>query len=155
IAGPDEGGHRLEVDKAVSAAGLSDTVSFIGPVDGARKRSVYRTADLFVLPTYSENFGIVVAEALAYGVPVLTTTGAPWPALVERKCGWWVDPNIDNIAAGLREATLCEPGILQAMGARGRDWVSTEFNWEGISEKFIILYESVLTGAKSLPFIFG
>ena len=98
IAGPDEGGHQTEVENAVSAAGLSEIVSFVGPIDGQRKQSAFFNADLFVLPTYSESFGMVIAEALAHGLPVLTTTGAPWSMLPQRGCGWWVDPTVDGIA---------------------------------------------------------
>ena len=88
IAGPDEGGHRRQLENAVLAAGLDGVVSFIGPIAGQTKQSAFFEADLFVLPTYSENFGVAVAEALAHGLPVLTTTGAPWSMLPARGCGW-------------------------------------------------------------------
>jgi len=81
IAGPDEGGHRAEVERLVGALDLQREVSFVGPVSDDEKWDLYRGADLFVLPTHSENFGIVVAEALGVGLPVLTTRGAPWRAL--------------------------------------------------------------------------
>ena len=58
-------------------------------VEGFAKEELYRRADFFVLPTFSENFGSVVAEALGYGVPVITTKGAPWEDLLNHKCGWW------------------------------------------------------------------
>ena len=88
IAGPDEAGHQKQVERAVSAAGLGEVVSFTGPIEPEMKKSAFFDADLFVLPTHSESFGMVVAEALAHGVPVLTTTAAPWSILRERGCGW-------------------------------------------------------------------
>jgi glycosyltransferase involved in cell wall biosynthesis len=109
IAGPDEAGHRAEVQNAVFAAGLGEVVFFVGPIEAEKKESAFSNADLFVLPTHSENFGIVVAEALAHGLPVLTTTGAPWSTLAERGCGWWVDATVEGIAEGLRQATSCDP----------------------------------------------
>ncbi len=87
IAGPDEAGHRAEVERRVAQAGLGDMVSFPGPVHGDAKSAVLGAADLFVLPSHSESFGMAVAEALAHEVPVLTTTAAPWPQLTERGCG--------------------------------------------------------------------
>ena len=88
IAGPDEAGHQKQLEGAVSAADLSEIVSFTGPVESQMKKSAFLDADLFVLPSHSESFGMVVAEALAYSVPVLTTTATPWSILRERGCGW-------------------------------------------------------------------
>jgi len=144
IAGPDEAGHRVQLEHAVFAAGLSEIVSFVGPVAGNEKRSAFFSADLFVLPTHSENFGIVVAEALAHGLPVVTTTSAPWSKLPELGCGWWVDDSVDEITAGLRQATACDAETLRAMGARGREWVRSEFGWERIAKKFLAVYEELL-----------
>ena len=130
IAGPDEEGHQAELEKAVSATRLSEVVSFLGPLDGPRKRSALFDANLLVLPTHSENFGMVVAEALAHGLPVLTTTGTPWSILPERDCGWWVEATVDGIAEGLSQATSRDTRNLQEMGARGRDLMAVHV-WLG------------------------
>jgi glycosyltransferase involved in cell wall biosynthesis len=143
IAGPDEAGHRIHVENAVFAAGLSEIVSFIGPVAGEKKKSTFFGADLFVLPTHSENFGIVVAEALAHGLPVVTTTGAPWSRLPELGCGWWVDVSVDEIAVALRQATSLDAETLRAMGARGHEWVRAEFGWERVAKEFMATYEGL------------
>ena len=116
IAGPDEAGHQRQVERAVSAAGLGEVVSFTGPVEPEMKKAAFLDADLFVLPTYSESFGMVVAEALAHGLPVLTTTAAPWSILRERGCGWSVDATVDGIAEGLRQATGLETEALRRDG---------------------------------------
>ena len=126
IAGPDEAGHRKQVESAVSAAGLGEVVSFTGPLEPQMKKSAFFDADLFVLPTHSESFGMVVAEALAHGLPVLTTTAAPWSILRERGCGWWVDATVDGIAEGFRQATSLDTEALQAMGTKGRALVIAE-----------------------------
>ena len=97
-----------------------------------------------MLPSYSENFGIVIAEALAYGVPVLTTNSTPWAAVSDRGCGWCVDTSVDGITEGLRAATLLDPHTLQAMGEKGRSWVQNEFGWGGVAQQFINLYEEIL-----------
>ena len=149
IAGPDEDGHRAEVEHLVRASDLGDVVRFLGPVDSAHRSSVYGSAELFVLPTHSENFGMVIGEALAHGVPVLTTRGAPWPSLGERDCGWWVDTTVEGIEEGLRQATGCDPATLARMGARGRDFVQEAFGWTRVAEQMLEVYEEVLSSRKS------
>lgn len=148
IVGPDEAGHRAEVENAVAAASLRDIISFAGPVKGEAKRSAFFDAELFILPTHSENFGMVIAEALAHALPVLTTTGAPWSMLPERGCGWWVDATVDGIVKGLRQATSQDSETLAAMGARGREWVTVEFGWERVAKKFAATYDSILSQTK-------
>jgi glycosyltransferase involved in cell wall biosynthesis len=144
IAGPDEAGHRAAVEKAAAAAGVNDVISFAGPLDDEAKRSALFDADLFVLPSHSESFGVALAEAMAHGVPVLTTTAVPWPMLRERGCGWQVDPTVDGIARGLREAMSLDAATLQAMGANGRELVATEFGWERIAKLFVVMYDNLL-----------
>ncbi|MDP9159655.1 MAG: glycosyltransferase [Acidobacteriota bacterium] len=146
IAGPDEAGHRKQLEKAVRSAGLGEVVSFTGALDDSMKRSAFCDAELFVLPTHSESFGIVVAEALAHGVPVLTTKGAPWPALVEKGCGWWVEPTVEGLTKGLREATLSNSEILGKMGKNGRAFTVAELSWKRISNLMLSTYKAILTG---------
>jgi glycosyltransferase involved in cell wall biosynthesis len=146
IAGPDEAGHRAQVEQAIAAAGLNDVVSFTGPLEGDAKRCAFLDADLFVLPTHSENFGTVVAEAMAHGLPVLTTTAAPWPVLRQRGCGWWIDPTVDGIERGLRDATRLDSATLRAMGSKGREFAADNYGWEGIAKRFMSMYELVKAG---------
>ena len=144
IAGPAEGNHEAEVRQLVGQLGLDDDVSLLGPVYGAEKEELYRTADIFVLPTHSENFGIVIAEALSYGVPVLTTRGTPWELLKTHDCGWWVEASVDGIHGGLVEAMDKSDAARKEMGRRGAFIVSHTFNWETITGHFITMYEDAL-----------
>lgn len=141
IVGPDEAGHRLELERAIGTFGLGGVISFAGALEGDAKASAFRNADLFVSPTHSESFGMTIAEALASGLPVLTTTGAPWPMLAERGCGWRVEPTVEGLASGLRNAVSLDAKTLCAMGTAGRDLVASLFRWELIANQFHRLYE--------------
>jgi len=144
IAGPDEAGHRAVVERAVSRASLDDMVSFAGPLEGPAKGAAYLNADLFVLPSYSESFGMSVAEALAHALPVLTTTAAPWPSLEDQNCGWCVEPTICGMTEGLRKATSQTAEVLRAMGVKGRKMVSLEYGWGSAARQLVGLYEDVV-----------
>ena len=84
IVGTNADDYQRIIERTVFDRGIADMVIFSGPLDDEKKWEAYRRADLFVLPTYSENFGIVIAEALFAEVPVITTKGAPWQDLL----GW-------------------------------------------------------------------
>ena len=140
ISGPDECGHAVELRRIASELGLENEVEFRGPVYGEAKWDLLKGADLFVLPTYSEGFGIVVAEALASAVPVITTKGAPWSCLGDHGCGWWVDIGVPPLARALSEATQCSESELRQMGFRGRQFVSHEYSWARIAAELTTLY---------------
>ena len=141
IAGPDEDGHRRLVEQAIGRTGLGENVSLPGELEGDAKARVLASAQLFVLPSFSENFGIVVGEALAHGVPVIATRGTPWQILETEGCGWWIETGADALAAALRDATALDARQLQAMGARGRELVRREFSWDAVAARHIELYD--------------
>jgi glycosyltransferase involved in cell wall biosynthesis len=143
IAGPDEDWHWDEVAKVVGQLGLADVVTYHGAVEGERKRQLWRRADLFVLPTFTESFGMAVAEALASGVPVITTRGAPWSDLETHHCGWWIDVGVEPLAAALRQATELTDVERRAMGERGRQYVR-RFDWDEIAGQTLALYRWLL-----------
>jgi glycosyltransferase involved in cell wall biosynthesis len=150
IAGPDQGGHRTEVERAVSLAGLSEGVSFLGPIEGEEKRRAFSNAKLLILPSYSESFGLVVAEGLAHGLPVLTTTGTPWSEVAKRGCGWWVEPSVEALVQGLQQSTSQDDATLRAMGEKGRSWIAAEFGWDAIAKEFLSAYERLLARGTSI-----
>ena len=144
IAGPDEGGHAGAIAAQVAQAGLQARVRIVGAVAETDKAAMFAAADVFVLPTFSENFGIVVAEALAAGVPVVTTTGAPWSCLGDSDCGWWVPPDPDSLATALAAAMLLPAIAREAMGRRGHALVQARFSWDGIAADMLGFYRWLL-----------
>lgn len=115
-------------------------VSFTGPVYGAAKSHAYRHADVLALPSHSENFGMVVAEALSHECPVIASKGTPWQGLERESCGWWVDHDVETLAATLDQAMRLPRKALQDMGARGRGWMEREFGWAAIAQAMADAY---------------
>lgn len=127
---------------SAAASEYDGRVTLHGHVDGAAKHQAFANADLFVLPSHSENFGIVVAEALAHGLPVLTTTGTPWAALDARGCGRCIDLVQDDLVTEIKALAKAD---LPAMGARGRDWMARDFSPAAMVDAFAALYREVAT----------
>ena len=116
VVGPDDGGYLAQM-QALAAQLRLERIEFPGPVYGEDKLRAYRQASLFVLPTYSENFGMTVAEALAAGTPAVVTQGAPWAGLVEQGAGWWIEMGLDPLVACLEQALSTSPQRLERNGS--------------------------------------
>ena len=141
VVGPDAGGHRQWVESQVKRYDLQKSWTFQEAVYGEEKAKAFLSSDLFILPTFSENFGIAVAEALAHRLPVVTTKGAPWQGLIDHRCGWWVAPSVEGITQALAQATSTSSQELNAMGQRGRTWAREEFAWPTIAQRLKEAYE--------------
>lgn len=124
IVGVAEDYTAAQLAAGVAAAGATDRIAVF---DGANRPPPYAVASLFVLPSHSENFGLVIAEALAAGVPALVTDTTPWSGLVSQGCGWcgaWTD-----YGAALTAALATPAEELAAMGRRGREWAARDYSW--------------------------
>jgi len=140
IAGPDLDGHGARMRTLAVELGLSERITFTGMVSGDDKASALANAGVMVLPTHAENFGIVVAEALAHGTPVITTRAAPWQGLQEAGCGWWIEDQEEALQETLGEAMRVSPGERSAMGARGRALVESRYSWDRVGREMLAAY---------------
>jgi glycosyltransferase involved in cell wall biosynthesis len=100
-------------------------------------------ADVFVLPTRSESFGMVVAESLAAARPVLTTTETPWGEIESAGCGWIVKPELADLTEGLRRSMSLSTSQLRVMGESGRRWVTARFTWRSTAERMVDRYKAL------------
>lgn len=148
IVGPDEDGHTEELKSLAGKLGITGAVDFAGPKYGEELSAEYDRADLFVLPTHSENFGSVVIEALAHQVPVICTKGAPWEELESYRCGRWVDDNVNALADAIREMMALSDEARAEMGARGRKLVEEKYTWSAVAKEMMRGYEGVWRGEK-------
>ena len=146
IAGYDENNYQKELEVAVVAAGLSNSIKFIGPIGNEAKWQLYAESDVFVLPSFSENFGMVVAEALASELPVITTNGTPWTDLMTYNCGWYVDPTVPALAGAIQEAVNLTDEERREMGSRGRNLIQQKYTCESIAVRALEVYKKILSG---------
>jgi glycosyltransferase involved in cell wall biosynthesis len=153
VAGPNELNHMQELQLLAQRQGIVDFIRFVGPVFDIDKRNAFAAADLFILPTQSDNFAIAVAEALGAGVPVITTYGAPWAELQTHDCGWWVPIGAGHLETALFEATRLPQLELEARGKRGRRLVQEKYTWNECAVKTIELYCWLINGGKPPEFV--
>lgn len=148
IAGSDHGYHEGAGYMASMIQLMHDlkirNAEFVGEVTGERKKTSYLNADLFVLPTHSENFGVAAAEALAHSVPAIVTKGAPWSGLIENKAGWHIDIGVEPLVVALREAMAMTHQRRVEMGKNGRDWMKRDFSWTRIGQMMAQTYHWLL-----------
>lgn len=128
VVGTPEEYTAASLAAEIAARGAADRIAVH---DGTARPPPYAIASLFLLPSHSENFGLVIAEALAAGVPALVTDVTPWTGLHSAEAGWCVPWASYDRALG--EALGCEGGTLLAMGARGRAWMSRDYSWDRVA----------------------
>ena len=144
VNGDFEWEYEAKVKARVKELGLENQFVFTGALNDDEKWQAYGRASLFVLPTYSENFGIVVAEALWAGVPVITTKGTPWRELENFGCGWWIGTGIEPLAAALKRALDTSDEELHEMGRRGHVLVEDKYSWDAVVGKMIEGYKEIV-----------
>lgn len=193
IAGPDAMGHKEELLQLAQSLRLTTRdlsgnfylsglcqddrntdIVFAGPVYGEDKKKLQWMADLMVLPSFSENFGAVVSDSLAYGVPVITTKGTPWFELEGReavgsnkradvgslasksksplpakiastgRCGWWIDIGVEPLVSALREAMNMTDQERRELGENGRRLVEEKYTWQVAADKMREVYKCLL-----------
>ena len=141
VRGEGDFAYQASLEKLVSELGIGDRVTFAGKVTNDMKKAVYAGADVCVIPSFVENFGMVVADSLAHGVPVIVSKGAPWSGVETHGCGWWINNSPEEIASTIQEVTIHNLAI---MGTKGRSWMKEEFSWDDVAQKMLATYQSLI-----------
>ena len=140
IAGSGEGIYPKVLKSKVEELGLRARVEFMGEVSGEAKENLFANSDGVVAPSYVENFGMVIAEALAHEVPVIAGRGTPWQGLHANACGLWVENDAQSLATAIRRIR----GLpLRDMGKQGRCWMQREFSWKVVSSQMLALFDGL------------
>ena len=140
IAGPDEGGHRADLETLVAQLELKNAVAFTGMLDGTLKRAALARADAFVLPSFSEGFSIAILEAMACRLPVLLTPGCHFPDAVSCGAALQAEPEVASLRAKLAELLELSPQQRAQMGARGHELIARKYSWESVALAWQQLY---------------
>jgi glycosyltransferase involved in cell wall biosynthesis len=144
IAGPDSEGYRADVEQWISDAHLTDRVHFIGYISGRLKLAAYVDSEMFLLPSYAENFGVVVTEALACGQAVVISDHVNIADEVARADAGVVT-HCDAVQfADEIDRLLLDPERRTALGARGRDLVQQRYTWDVATEELLSVYSRIL-----------
>lgn len=141
IAGNGEADYIESLKNMVEEHGVGESVTISEPVFGEDKVRLYQSSALFVLPSYSENFGMVIAEAMSCGVPVITTKYCPWEILNETRTGWWIELSVEKLTDCLRNAMCMDAECLYDMGQRASRLVHEKFDYRNVAKMTLGLYE--------------
>ena len=144
IVGNDEEGYVESLKDLIAKEGVAQRVVLMGAITGAAKDDLLRHAAVLVLPSYSENFGNVVLEAMAQGCPVIVTREVGAAPIVEQSgAGLVVDGETAALAAAIQRV-LGDPGLRANMGQRGRETVAAAYSWTAIARRMLERYRDVL-----------
>ena len=154
VIGNGEAEYIHSLENRVESLGLKDSIKILPPVFGEAKIKVYQESALFCLPSFSENFGMVIAEAMSCGTPVITTTNCPWEILNETDIGWCVDLSVENLEHALREAMGMDANALYDMGQRASKLIYDNFDYRSVTRKTLSLYEWLLNSGEKPEFVY-
>ena len=141
IAGSGSNEYEAKLRGEIGRLELGGEVALLGDIRGKEKQRIFEQTDVVVVPSFTENFAIVVAEALAHGAAVIASTGSPWKEVERVGCGLWVDNDPASIADAIIKINSMP---IAEMGDRGRRWMAADFSWEKCASEMIALYKNLL-----------
>jgi len=144
IAGINELSHEEELKIFVENNNINDIVRFVGPQYKQDKVDALDSANCFILPSKGENFGISIIEALARGLPVITTKTTPWKELEDLDCGWWIRRTKNDFINTLIKLFSKDENTLTRMGKNGIELVESKYTWTKVAQQSIQMYKWVL-----------
>ncbi len=154
VSGIEVDGDCELAKRMIREQGDPDSAVFTGETPEALKKQLLAGCDLFVLPTDGENFGIVIAEAMASGLPVITSNTTPWGDLQEHHCGWWIDVGVPPLERALAEAMGLPDDQRRQMGRRARSLIEQKYQWPTVARRMRQTYEWLLDKSPQPGFVY-
>jgi glycosyltransferase involved in cell wall biosynthesis len=144
VAGPGMGKYIMKLQGLIHRLGLTERIKLFRPVYGPDKWALLYAAEVAVLPSRSENFGLVVAEALYCGTPVVASRGTPWPCLETEGFGYWVETEDSLLAKAINDVLSWSTERRKLMAANAQQFILSHFSWEEVAKQYIALYRDLL-----------
>ncbi|GIK62075.1 MAG: glycosyltransferase [Ignavibacteriota bacterium] len=146
IAGEDFG-EKKNLEILIDKLALKEKVFLIGRIDGLDKIKFLRNADVFALASHHENFGMVIAEALAAGTPVIASRNTPWQDVEKQNCGKWIENTPEKFAEAITEIIKSDQ---TQMRNNGTNYIREYFDWEKIALEFKEKLEEIVADNNTL-----
>ena len=144
VAGPIyDKGYYDRCKSFIENSGYGESINWMGMVSGSQRIDAYGSADLFVLPTQSENFGIVIAEALAAGLPVITTEGTPWMEIQNEFAGYIISLSSQALLLAMEDFNRLKDSEKDAMAISAKN-IAQRYSWDKPAEDMQLLYQWIL-----------
>ena len=144
IVGNDEANYWRYLKGLPCWEKIKDSVIETGYLDDLHKWEAYARADCFILPSHSENFGIVVAEALYSGLPVIASRNTPWKDLEDNHCGWWVGIDRSSLVSSIEFMMKLSDMERSEMGEKGRKLIQDKYSWTASAKTISRFYQSIM-----------
>lgn len=154
ICGPGDQAYK-DYLKSMALKRGAGSIEIIEGRYGAEKVRLMQDAELFILPSKSENFALTVAESLSAGTAVIVSKNTPWQAVVNSGCGWVIDTDVNSISSALDNAMALKATERVRMGLRGTDFIQTTYDWSVTGEMFCELYKWCDNQAPQPTFVYS
>ncbi len=142
---PQDPSYEEKIRDRIHQSNLKDKTSIVGFITGSEKTALLEAADLFVLPSYYENFGIAVAEAMSVGTPVVISDQVHiWKEIERSQSGWICTCNVENLTQVLKEA-ICDRAEQLQRGKNAQAYAQTHYSWSAIAQQVITAYRQILS----------
>lgn len=154
IVGDGDEEYKKQLEIFIKNHQLENSVFMLGFKKGLEKNTLYDVADLFVLPSYNEGFGMTILEALRQNTPVITTTGTPFSQLPEKRCGWYVAPDGNAIKKAIEDFDGLNNSEILQMHKNGLNWLKDDFDEKAVAVKMDLLYKWLLKRERKPDFVY-
>lgn len=143
IAGKGKPEFESDLQELVAVLKLSNKIEFVGQIEGEEKQQFLADAFWTIMPSHTENFGIVVLESLAQSTPVIASKGSPWQILENEKIGFWTENSPENLAKIIDKILDMSSNEYESYRKKSRKIVERKFDVEENINVWVDFYNNL------------